>query len=97
MHHQQWELNRLSPIANSICSGNRTKFIAGSQTEKLKRKTLVGNYTQGGFKMTDVREQNKAIKVSWLKCFINNPGMRREFVMEQILHVDYRYLLRCNL
>ena len=73
------------------------KFIAGSRTEKIKRMTLIGNYKQGGFKMTDIREQNKAIKTSWLKRFINNAGMWREFVMEQIPHVDYRYLLRCNL
>ena len=47
--------------------------------------------------MTDIRVQNKAIKASWLKRFINNAGMWRESVMEQIPHVDYRYLLRCNL
>ena len=73
------------------------KFIAGSQMEKLKRNTLIGSYTIGGFWMVDISLQNKAIKVLWLKRFINIAGMWREFVMEQIPHVDYRYLLRCNL
>ena len=73
------------------------KFIANMGSEKLKRNTLIGDYKEGGFWMTDIECQNKALKCSWMKRLINNSGMWREFVIEQIPHGDYRYFLRCNL
>ena len=54
----------------------------------------MGEYEDGGFNMTDIIHQNKAIKASWMKRLINNSGMWRECVMEQIPIVDF---LRYNL
>ena len=71
------------------------RFIAGSEVEKIKRKTLIGPYCKGGFKMIDLYCQNAAIKMSWMNRLLNVPGTWKDFIIEQ--HIDHRYLLSSNI
>ena len=73
------------------------KFLANQGQEKLKRSTLIGPYQDGGFQAPDIELQNKATKISWIKRLINNAGVWRNGILEDIPNVDYRYFLRCNL
>ena len=73
------------------------RFIANNKPEKLKRETLIGDYKEGGFKMTDIYSQESAIKACWMKRLANNAGVWRELMLEKIQLVDYRYLLRSNI
>ena len=73
------------------------KFLANQGSEKRKRAALIGRYEEGGFQAPDIEAQNSAIKICWSKKLINNAGVWREIILEQIPHVDYRYFLRCNL
>ena len=73
------------------------KFLSNNKPEKHRRKTLIGDYKEGGFKMTDINTQHQAIKAAWMIRFVNNAGIWREWMLEQIGDLDYRYLLRCNI
>ena len=66
------------------------RFLANNKPEKLCRKTLIADYN-------DITTQHQAIKASWMRRYVNNCGVWRELMMEQIKDVDYRYLLRCNI
>ena len=46
------------------------KFIWSGKPDKIKRNILIGPVCKGGLKMVDIREQNTAIKASWVKRWI---------------------------
>ena len=46
------------------------KFIWSGKPDKIKRNILIGPLSKGGLKMVDIREQNTAIKASWVKRWI---------------------------
>ena len=47
--------------------------------------------------MTDSSTPLQTIKGGWMRRFINNTGIWREWMLEQINKVNYRYILRCNI
>ena len=72
-------------------------FLANNKSEKMKRNTLIGPCTKGGFQMIDITSQHAAINATWMVKLINHAGMWKERILEQLPDVDFRYLLRCNL
>jgi hypothetical protein len=72
------------------------KFLNNGGTEKIKRNVLIGEYENGGYKMTDLESYVKAIKISWLQRIISIDGIWKEEILNNI-GVDLRYLLKCNL
>ena len=65
------------------------QFTANSKTEKIKRTCLIGDDKDGGFRLPDITTQNISTKITWLKRLINNVGMWREYILEQIPKVNY--------
>ena len=52
--------------------------IYNSPIDKLKRKTLIASYEQGGYKMIDIKSQNGAIKIGWMKRLITTERLARK-------------------
>jgi len=78
------------------------KFIWNSKVDRIKRKTMILNYMNGGLNMIDCVSQSKALKVKWLNKLLNNrDDLKEEFWLHWVLHnipeVDIDYLLTCNI
>ena len=71
-------------------------FINNDSTDKMKRNTLIGQPEDGGFKMIDVRSQNKASKIRWMNRLITNQGIWSDYVLKKI-RMEPLQLLRCNI
>ena len=57
-------------IPNKICKQINSmifKFVWGNNSEKIKRKTLIGNKLEGGLEVPDVELFSKTLKLKWLK------------------------------
>jgi len=77
-------------------------FVWNSTVDRIKRKTLIANYNDGGLNMIDCRSQSKALKVKWLhKLLYCKEEIQNEFwslwVYHNIPDIDIDYLLRCNI
>jgi len=77
-------------------------FLWNSPVDRIKRKTIIGKYSEGGLNMVDCRSQNKALKVKWLHKLLNcKEEICDEFwalwVYHNIPDVDVEYLLKCNI
>jgi hypothetical protein len=72
------------------------KFINKGGSEKIKRKILIGDYSTGGYRMTDLASYIKAIKIRWMERFIKIPGIWKK-EMENICQIDLQLLSRCNI
>jgi hypothetical protein len=75
---------------------NLYKFLNNGGSEKIKRNILIGEYENGGYKMTDIKSYIKAIKITWLARLINMEGIWKSRLLE-ILKVNPEYLLKCNI
>jgi len=76
-------------------------FLWNSPVDRIKRHTMTADYDQGGLKMVDCRKQHKALKIKWLsnvlyQCNLNCTDLWFEWLCNNI-HVDIKYLLKCNL
>jgi hypothetical protein len=72
------------------------KFLNRGGQEKIKRKILIGDYSNGGYKMIDLKSYIRAMKIRWMERLINTPGVWKKRV-EQKCKIDLRYLARCNI
>ena len=50
------------------------KFIGNDKGDKIKRKIMINDYSEGGLKMIDIRPFNKSLKAIWIKKI---PGCRK--------------------
>jgi exonuclease III len=75
---------------------NLYKFINNEGSEKIKRNVLIGEYEDGGYKMTDIVSYIKAIKLNWVSRLLNIKGIWKCYLL-QILNIEPEYLLRCNI
>jgi len=69
-------------------------FLWDSNSEKLKRRTLIGPYNKGGFKCTDIRSQNKAFKLNWMIRLIENGGTWSDLISYKLRATGERYFAR---
>jgi len=77
-------------------------FIWNSKVDRIKRRTLIATYNNGGLNMVDSRSQCKALKVKWLhKLMYDKDNILEEFwlhwVNYNIPDVKLDYLLKCNI
>jgi len=72
------------------------RFINDDKPDKIKRSTLIGPYESGGYRMVDIRSQNKAMKLNWAIRLVQNEGVWKSEVLKKI-PVDINYFLRCNI
>ena len=72
------------------------KFVWNA-TDRIKRKTLIGNKYEGGLKMLDIVCKNKALKASWAKRITSknvNSNFINMYLQKQGLSIDY--LIKCT-
>jgi len=48
------------------------KFLWDNKADKIKRTEMIADYQDGGQKMLDIIELNKALKISWILKYISN-------------------------
>ena len=46
-------------------------FLWNGKGDKVKRKIMINDYTNGGLKMLDIASFNKALKVVWIKKYLD--------------------------
>jgi len=71
-------------------------FVNNGKPDKIKRETLIAPYEEGGYRMLDIRCQNKAMKLSWGNRLVNNEGVWKAYMLNKS-PVDIEYMLRCNI
>jgi exonuclease III len=75
---------------------NLYQFLYSGGSEKIKRNILIGEYENGGYKMTDISSYIKAIKLNWVSRLLNMDGIWKSYLL-QIIDIEPEYLLRCNI
>ena len=48
------------------------RFVWNNRKDKIKREILIKPYKDGGIGMIDVRQFDKALKLTWMKRFLSN-------------------------
>jgi hypothetical protein len=92
-----------SPDKKTIQEINRIlyDFIYKDGSEKIKRTVLIGDYNDGGFKMTDLDSYIEAIKLSWIDRLIKIDGIWKQEVINKMkiapldfsrLNIEYKDL-----
>jgi hypothetical protein len=71
------------------------KFIHKGGSEKIKRTILIGDYSTGGYKMTDLVTYIKAIKIRWMERLISIPGLWKK-ELENSCNLNLGVFCRCN-
>ena len=59
-HHAINEINKLF-----------FKFLWNDKGDKIKRKVMINDYSEGGLKMIDITSFNKSLKATWIKKFLD--------------------------
>jgi effector-binding domain-containing protein len=62
-------------------------FLNSGGSEKIKRTTLIGEYEEGGYKMTDLESYIKAIKLNWITRLTEIGGVWKEYIIDKITRV----------
>ena len=78
------------------------KFLWNSETERIRRNTIIAPYDQGGLQMLDIRSQNIALKLKWIKLYkdqINDkcPDFWCIWLKSCLPEIEIEYFLECNL
>jgi len=72
-------------------------FLNNGGSDKIRRKSVIGEYADGGFNMIDIVSQNQAIKANWLFKVASYKGAWVDTIKDIYDNIDLKYLLRCNL
>jgi exonuclease III len=72
------------------------KFMNNGGSEKIKRTILIGNYDEGGYKMTDLQSYTKAIKMNWITRLCSIDGVWKQYIINK-MKVNIEYMARCNI
>ena len=46
-------------------------FLWNGRGDKIKRNTMIRDYSEGGLKMLDIASFNKALKIVWIKKYLD--------------------------
>jgi hypothetical protein len=90
--------NMKSPEEKIIKELNKKlyEFLNNGGSEKIKRSILIGDYTTGGYKMTDLASYIQAIKINWMTRLSTIEGMWKQYIINK-LKVNIDYMARCNI
>ena len=47
-------------------------FLWSGRGDKIKRSTIINDYSEGGLKMLDIESFNNALKIIWIKKYLDN-------------------------
>ena len=62
--------------------------------EKIARKTLIGDYNQGGMRMPDIELQAKGLKLAWLIRACELEGNWKYYLLNKLPGRYLNYFLR---
>ena len=69
------------------------KFIWENKRDKIKRKVMNQDYKLGGCRMIDITVQNKALKLSWIPCILENVDSFWVQCLQANLHFPFECIL----
>ena len=61
-------------------------FLWDDKPDKVKRSSVIGDYTSGGLKMIDIYNFERSLKVSWIKRIMN----QKESLWNKLFHETYK-------
>ncbi len=66
-------------------------------SDRIKRKTLIGNKSDGGLKMLDIQTQDRALKAGWIRRVHTNCYIRKylDSCLKKI-GINVEYLIKCH-
>ena len=73
------------------------KFIWNNRTDKIKGKVMNQDYKLGGCRMIDITVQNKALKLAWIPCILENIDFFWVQCLQANLHFPIEHILLGNL
>ena len=75
------------------------KFLWDGKGDKIKRSIMISDYGNGGLKMIDLNSFNKALKLSWVRKYLNNDNSAKWKLLFDFQLQDYggSDFFRCNL
>lgn len=75
------------------------KFIWSGRPDKIKRKTLIGNYDDGGLRMCHIPSIVTGLKIAWVKRLLNldNDGKWKIFYRHHLKPFGGNLLWYCNM
>ena len=73
------------------------EFVWKGKAERISRNVLIGDYSEGGYKMPDLDLQIRALKTSWLIKASEIDGNWKEYLLLHLPMQDLRYFLRSNI
>ena len=70
----QFVLNMIEPTDNILkqTTSEYTKFLWGSETNKVKNSTIIAQYERGGLKMPDINTTLLTQRIKWVQRFLND-------------------------
>ena len=74
-------------------------FLWNGKGDKIKRNTMISDYSEGGLRMIDLISFNKALKSTWVKKYLDpeNHGKWKLFLDWQLQHYGGPVVFRGNL
>ena len=74
-------------------------FIWSGKPDKVKRKTIIGDYVEGGLRMCHIPSLVKGLKIAWIKRLLdsNNNGKWKIFYKRHLKAFGGNFLWHCNL
>ena len=56
-------------------------FLWHDKGDKIKRKVMINDYSEGGLKMVDIASSNRSLKATWIKRYLDkeNCGSWKSF------------------
>ena len=57
-------------------------FVRNEKGDKIKRKVMINDYSEGGLKMIDIASLNRSLKATWIKRYLDkeNCGSWKRFL-----------------
>ena len=73
------------------------KFIWNNRTDKIKGKVMNQDYKLGGCRMIDITVIDKALKLAWIPCILENIDFFWVQCLQANLHFPIEHILLGNL
>ena len=68
-------------------------FLWNNKTPKIKRETIIASIEEGGLKMPDIFEINKAAKITWVKRLAIETDGKWKDLMYKLLNIDRQHFV----
>lgn len=63
-------------------------FLWKSKVDKIKRKQITQEYSDGGLKMIEINNYIQSLKSSWIRRLINSPNSKWNILLNKSINTD---------